>query len=411
MKKKITIILFILLCTFFVIGLFQTFATNATVATNDDNIYNINVTEGETVEVPAKSSKNVIYHIFNTNKGVVQYGVGYTTSNTDIVVKYWWDSIDPASGTFDYGDNKFIKLKITNHSNTDASITLNTVLGYENGGELIPSSNTTLVTGMINEYNFLKNYIDKYGSNQGMYLGGVLSKDYVGTVTFVDDNIVPSGSNYKSFDVSKEGDGSIILWYYDDGGEVTNGKYDVYVGSDNGRSSIETGYRFFYSFEYTTLFDLTYFETSNVTSMENMFEYCGSVTDLDLGSFNTSNVITMYGMFSFCSSLTNLNVSSFDTSNVTNMVSMYNSCSSLVNLDLSSFYTPKLVNVAGMFRDCTSLSTIDMTSMYFQGLSEKKYYANILLDVPKSVKIYIPSSEWSWWSANIRKNYGYSASS
>ena len=410
MKKKIFIILFILLCTFFVIGLFQTFATNTTVVNNDDNIYNINVTEGETVEVPAKSSKNIIYHICNTNKGVVQYGVGYTTSNTDIVVKYWWDSIDPASGTFDYGDNKFIKLKITNHSNTDASITLNTVLGYENGGELIPPSNTTLVTGMINEYNFLKNYIDEKDRAQGMYLGGVLSKDYVGTVTFVDDNIVPSGSNYKSFDVSTDGDGTIMLWYYDDGGEATNGKYDVYVGSDNGKVSIENGYRFFTSFSYITSIDFTFFETSNVTSMERMFEYCGSITDLNLGSFNTSNVTTMQSMFGFCSSLTNLNVSSFDTSNVTNMGAMYNRCSSLVNLDLSSFYTPKLKDVGSMFEGCKSLSTIDMTSMYFQGISDETYYSNILLNVPKSVKIYIPISERNWWATKIQKNYGYSYS-
>ena len=42
-------------------------------------------------------------------------------------------------------ENKFIKLKLINNGTTSSTITLSTVLGYENGGDLIVPSGVTLV--------------------------------------------------------------------------------------------------------------------------------------------------------------------------------------------------------------------------------------------------------------------------
>ena len=141
------------------------------------------------------------------------------------------------------------------------------------------------------------------------------------------------------------------------------------------------------------------FTTSNVTSMNNMFDYCGydnidvssfdtskvkymngmfigcEQTELDLSSFNTENVLEMSEMFYCCSNLTNLNVSSFDVSKVTDMSSMFSSCASLQSLDLKNFNTQSAKYMNAMFSGCSSLSTLnienfntknvqDMTSMF-----------------------------------------------
>ena len=73
---------------------------------------------------------------------------------------------------------------------------------------------------------------------------------------------------------------------------------------------------------------------------------------------NTSNVTTMTNMFENCSKLTKLDVSNFDTSNVTTMNAMFRNCSSLINLDLSSFNMNKVTGASTMFYGCAQLKTI-----------------------------------------------------
>ena len=96
------------------------------------------------------------------------------------------------------------------------------------------------------------------------------------------------------------------------------------------------------------------FDTSNVTNMSYMFAGCSRLTSLDVSNFNTSKVTDMSGMFSSCGS-TSLDVSNFNTSNVTNMSQMFYSCSS-TSLDLSNFNTSNVTNMSYMFYDCSSTS-------------------------------------------------------
>ena len=111
-----------------------------------------------------------------------------------------------------------------------------------------------------------------------------------------------------------------------------------------------------------TSLDLSNFDTSRVTSMDDLFWQCESLTDLDLSGFNTSNVTDMSGMFSYCSSLTNLDLSGFNTSNVTNMSYMFNDCSSLTDLDLSRFNTSNVTDMRFMFYNCSSLTSLALSS-------------------------------------------------
>ena len=151
-KKHLVIVGVIILSAIVILGLYQTFALSSDITKDTSGYYNVTITDGTTITVPAGSTKTVYYKLTNTNKGIVKYGVGY--SGTNITVKYYMDTIDPVTGTVDYGKSKYIKLSVENTGTTSSTATLSTILGYEKGGDLIVPSGVTLIsegyTGPIN---------------------------------------------------------------------------------------------------------------------------------------------------------------------------------------------------------------------------------------------------------------------
>ena len=109
-------------------------------------------------------------------------------------------------------------------------------------------------------------------------------------------------------------------------------------------------------------FELKLKDGETLTTMQDMFWDCSSLTSLDLSNLDTSSVTNMQSVFNNCSSLTSLNVSNFNTSQVTTMNSMFYNCSSLISLDLSSFNTSQVSNMLTMFHDCTKLTSLDLSN-------------------------------------------------
>jgi hypothetical protein len=151
MKKRVVIVLIIVILV--LIGfLYQTFAMSNTI-TEENDTYVVNVSDNTSIELPARTSKKVYYKLTNTNNGVVRYGIGY--SGTNVEAKVYEDSVDSETGLIDYMENKFIKLKLINNGITSSTITLSTVLGYENGGDLIVPSGVTLVKNKVKLVNHI----------------------------------------------------------------------------------------------------------------------------------------------------------------------------------------------------------------------------------------------------------------
>ena len=123
-------------------------------------------------------------------------------------------------------------------------------------------------------------------------------------------------------------------------------------------SNITSMYDMFSGCSSLQTLDLSNFDTSKVTNMSYMFNNCQKLTTLDLSNFDTSNVTNMSDMFDYCQQLTNINISSFNTSNVLNMSRMFNSCSRLLDLNLSNFDTSKVTDMSNMFENCYDLTTI-----------------------------------------------------
>ena len=107
--------------------------------------------------------------------------------------------------------------------------------------------------------------------------------------------------------------------------------------------------------------DLRGLDTSNVTTMNNMFYICNNLESLNLSSFNTSKVTNMQ-TFLYSNKIKSLDLSSFDTSNVTNMNQMFGYCENITKLDLSNFDTSNVTDMSQMFWQDSALTTIFVSS-------------------------------------------------
>ena len=107
--------------------------------------------------------------------------------------------------------------------------------------------------------------------------------------------------------------------------------FDESFASYNGMTSLEC---FFYDLRnLTEIRNLSRLVTTNVTNMEGMFYYCGSLEELDLSGFNTANVTNMKSMFYNCGNLKTIVVGSgWNTERLSNDggSNMFFGCTSLV---------------------------------------------------------------------------------
>ena len=114
-------------------------------------------------------------------------------------------------------------------------------------------------------------------------------------------------------------------------------------------------------------------DTSNVTSMRDMFSRCYRLQKVPL--FNTSNVISMDNMFYYCTSLQTVPL--FNTSNVTRMDNMFNNCASITTIP--AFDTSNVNNFYNMLQGCYSLTTIECISFksFADSTMKNNYIAGI----------------------------------
>lgn len=138
--------------------------------------------------------------------------------------------------------------------------------------------------------------------------------------------------------------------------------------------------------------DLSNFNTSNVTGMNDMFNECNALTSIiGLENFNTSKVDDMMSMFSSCGSLTTLDLSGWDTSNVVDMQNMFDSCTSLISLNLSNFNISNIISMNYMFQDCTSLVTLDLSNWDTSNVSSMEGMFNNCNKLSGSITIMNPN--------------------
>lgn len=171
----------------------------------------------------------------------------------------------------------------------------------------------------------------------------------------------------------------------------------------------------------TGITDSSILETIDTSSCVNMFQMLAAVsaTELDLSNYNTSNVTSMYQMFTSSSFLTTLNIKNWDVSKVTTMQQMFNACTGLTELDLSGWDVTSVTDFGSMFARCFSLKTIDVTGWNTlnsgTGHSDKPIFG-VKSTIPKNnSSIYANLEElvvgedcsdeqYEWWCARLEES-------
>ena len=107
---------------------------------------------------------------------------------------------------------------------------------------------------------------------------------------------------------------------------------------------------------------ISFLNTSEVTNMSYMFQYCGLLTSIDVSHFNTEKVLSMAYMFGNCVGLTSLDVSNLNTSNLRSVAGMFSQCIDLKSVNVSNLNTSLVVSFDNMFDCCYDLTTLDLSS-------------------------------------------------
>ena len=175
------------------------------------------------------------------------------------------------------------------------------------------------------------------------------------TKIVIQNALNPIEEAVESWDVSEAGDGSVMAY------AVLNENgysYTIYLQGPGKIIANENSSSLFEEFSsLKSIEGLEYLDTSNVTDMSSMFNYCISLTGLEPSNFNTSKVTDMSFMFNMCQNLTSLNLSSFDTSKAKSTSDMFYGCSNLKLIDFRNA-TFNATTFTNMFRNTSELNVI-----------------------------------------------------
>lgn len=137
-------------------------------------------------------------------------------------------------------------------------------------------------------------------------------------------------------------------------------------------------------------------DTSQVTSMENMFYNCTALTKIPL--IDTSSCTRMVRMFQYCYQLTE--IPQLDTSSCTNMSSMFNSCSNLVVIP--KLNTSKVTDFSGFCTNCNKLTDIlgiDLIEAKYVTMFSANYdLTNLTL---KNIKVTLQIGSSTTWGTKL----------
>lgn len=111
----------------------------------------------------------------------------------------------------------------------------------------------------------------------------------------------------------------------------------------------------------------------NVTRIDYMFQYCGSIQKLDLNSWNTTNwhITDMYNIFDGCISLKELKISDWDVTNwgsgaakTISFGALFNNCRNIEELDLSKWNVSllRVTSLSSTWAQCYKLRKLNVSN-------------------------------------------------
>ena len=320
-----------------------------------DDTYTLNFQKSGDMVPNLKKEQQTSYTVSFTNPTVLSY----TDNNIEIEI------LDDTENEIVSANSIVSKLVVNKGETVDVTFNINTKFTSVNTNNSVKAKISYMLQGSRRYFYFIVNYIGdpNYRKDAVLTTGGNFQKllnTYKANITEVtfDANTLEVGSYVAMYDISSDGDGTVLGVIKDDSNN--SGKYILHIMFDNdiiyGNSDSSN---LFYQFSSLTgINNISVFDTSKIVNMYRMFRNCVKLNDLNLSNFNTENVTNMSQIFTNCSILSRLDVSNFNTSNVSEMSAMFYGCSQITELDLTNFDTSKVTNMYEMFTSCKKLESL-----------------------------------------------------
>ena len=170
---------------------------------------------------------------------------------------------------------------------------------------------------------------------------------------------------------------------------------------------------------------LKYIDTSEFTSLKNIFQYCKRLKEADVSMWDVTLVEDMSGLFSGCESLTTVgDLSVWVPYTLRNTSNMFSECKNLTDASVWHFNMSKVTNTSGMFNYCEKLENIDVASWDISKVTDmsKMFCHTNNADIINQLQNWEPSSvenlsyflsgtpivnaDLSIWSECINPTYG-----
>ena len=191
--------------------------------------------------------------------------------------------------------------------------------------------------------------------NKGVFVGDVTIDHYADKIDMISgaagdekiklsDGICLSGSTWSTFDMGRYNWSNVHDW-----GSMFEGCNNLETLENMPKNIMVGNMRnMFYNCSNLSSLDLSSWDTSNVTDMNNLFGFCDKLTTVgDISNWNTSKVTDMTALF-MSNKMTSLDLSKWDTSNVTTMQNMFALCGNLREVRMGGDVS-KVTNVVNMF--------------------------------------------------------------
>ena len=108
--------------------------------------------------------------------------------------------------------------------------------------------------------------------------------------------------------------------------------------------------------------DLSKFDTSSVTTFEEMFHRCEIIKSIDASCFKATNAKNINEMFSYDYKLISINLANFNTSNVEYMKGVFYKNVNLKYLNLQHFSDNLVNETSSLFNLCSQLLYLNLRS-------------------------------------------------